>query len=321
MNWLTDKHIVVTGGRGFVGSHVVERLAASGCRSIFVPRSQKYDLLKMDDVVRMYDHARPEVVIHLAAKLGGIGYTNEKPGECFYDNILMGIQVMEQGRRFGVNKFVAQSSVCAYPKDVPIPSREEDLWLGYPDETIAAYGLAKKMLIVQAQAYRRQYGFNAISLLSVNLYGPGDHFEPDVSHVIPAIIRKCVEAVEEGRDEIELWGTGNPSREFLYVKDAAEAIVLAAEKYNGVEPVNIGSGQEITIRQLAGMVARLTGYCGRIRWDPAKPDGQPRRSLDTSRAKREFGFEAKTPLELGLKKTIEWYVDQKAPAWAPPARS
>jgi len=314
MDWLADKRIVVTGGAGFLGSHVVEKLTAAGCRSIFVPRSAQYDLTRMADVVRMYDDARPEIVIHLAAKAGGIGLNREKPGELFYDNILMGVQVMEQARLHGVEKFVAIGTVCAYPKFAPVPFKEEDLWAGYPEETNAPYGLAKKMLLVQAQAYRQQYGFNAIQLLPVNLYGPRDNFDPKASHVIPALIKKCVDAVQAGEREIVVWGTGSASREFLYVEDAAEAIVLASEKYDKREPVNIGAGTEVTIRDLVTIVARLIGFEGKIIWDSTKPDGQPRRCLDTTRAEREFGFKARTSLPDGLRKTIAWYVANKATA-------
>jgi GDP-L-fucose synthase len=315
MSWLADKRIVVTGGGGFLGNYVIGKLQTVGCRNIFIPRSAGYDLTRMDDVVRMYEDARPEVVVHLAAKVGGIGYIKERPGEFFYDNLMMGVQVMEQGRRFGVRKLVALVTVCAHPKDAPVPFREEDLWCGYPEETNAPYGLAKKMLIVQAQAYRQQYGFNAITLLPANLYGPGDHFDPAFSHVIPALIHKCIEAIEKGHDAIEVWGTGNASREFLYVEDAAEAIVLATERYNGAEPINIGTGREVTIRELVGTIVRLTGFRGRVLWDPSKPDGQPRRCLDVSKAEKLFGFRARTPLEEGLERSVAWYRAQRmAPA-------
>lgn len=311
MNWLADRRIVVTGGAGFLGSHVVEKLTAAGCRSIFVPRSAQYDLTRMADVVRMYDDARPEIVIHLAVKAGGIGLNRKKPGELFYDNILMGVQVMEQARLHGVEKFIAIGTVCAYPKFAPVPFKEEDLWEGYPEETNAPYGLAKKMLLVQGQAYRQQYGFNAIHLLLVNLYGPRDNFDPEASHVIPALIKKCVDAVQTGEREIVVWGTGSASREFLYVEDAAEAIVLASERYDGAEPVNVGSGLEMTIRELVSLIAHRTGFRGRIAWDASKPDGQPCRCLDVSRAEKLFGFRARTPLEEGLERSIAWYRAQR----------
>ncbi len=312
MSHLADKRVVVTGGASFLGKYVVRKLQEIGCRDLFVPRSAQYDLTRMEDVVRMYEDARPEIVIHLAAKVGSIGYTKDRPGEFFYDNLMMGIQTMEQGRRCGVEKFVAIITVCAYPEHAPIPLREEDLWSGYPEETLAPYGLAKKMLIVQAQTYHQQYGFNAVCLLPANLYGPGGNFDPSSSHVIPSVIRKCIEAKEEGRDYIEVWGSGNASREFLYVEDCAEAVVLASERYNGPEPINVGSGQEVTIRQLAEAIAGLTGYRGGIRWDPTMPEGELRRCLDTSKAEREFGFKAKTPLGVGLENTIGWYLEQRA---------
>jgi GDP-L-fucose synthase len=320
MSWLRHKRIAVTGGAGFFGSYVVRRLQRLGCHDVFVARRADYDLTRGEDVVRMYEDARPEVVIHMAAKVSGIGYIKERPAEFFYDNLMMGVQVMEQGRRHGVEKLVAITTVCSYPKDAPVPFREEDLWRGYPEETNAPYGLAKKMFIVQAQAYRQQYGFNAICLLPANLYGPGDNFDPDSSHVIPALIRKCLEAVEKGRDTIEVWGTGSASREFLFVEDAAEAVVLATEHYNGAEPINIGAGHEVTIRRLAELIIELTGFQGRIAWDSSKPDGQPRRCLDTSKAEREFGFKAKTPLEVGLRNTIRWYVEQEARGGVPIAQ-
>ncbi|MGQ9491464.1 MAG: GDP-L-fucose synthase family protein [Anaerolineae bacterium] len=306
MEW-ANKRVMVTGGAGFLGSYVVDSLRARGCHEIFVPRSAKYDLCYLSDVRRAFDDSRPDIVIHLAAVVGGIGANQARPGEFFYDNLMMGLLVMEEARLRGVEKFITVGTVCAYPKFTPVPFREEDLWNGYPEETNAPYGLAKKMLLVQAQAYRAQYGFNAIYLLPTNLYGPGDKFAPAVSHVIPALIRKCVEAVAEGKDEIVVWGDGTPTREFLYVKDAAEGILLATERYNGSEPVNLGSGFEISIRDLVEMIARLTGFTGRVVWDVSKPNGQPRRRLDTSRAEREFGFRATTPFEEGLRQTIEWY--------------
>ena len=311
-SWLASRKILVTGGAGFLGRHVVSRLQQRGCSRIFVPRSAQYDLTRMEDVVRMYEDARPEVVIHLAARVGGIGYIKDRPAEFFYDNLMMGIQTMEQARRCGVEKFVAIITVCAYPKHASTPFREDDLWNGYPEETNAPYGVAKKMLIVQAQAYRQQYGFNAVCLLPANLYGPGGSFDPSSSHVIPAVIQKCIEAKEEGRDYIEVWGTGNASREFLYVDDCAEAVVLASERYSGPEPVNVGSGQEVTIRNLAETIAVLTGYLGQIRWDATKPEGELRCCLDTSKAATEFGFRARTLLELGLGTTIGWYLEQRA---------
>jgi GDP-L-fucose synthase len=311
MSRLTDRRIVVTGGAGFLGSHVIEKLTADGCCDIFVPRSAEYDLTRMTDVVRMYDDARPDVVIHAAVKGGGIGLNRERPGELFYDNILMGVQVMEQARLHGVEKFVTVGTVCAYPKFAPVPFKEADLWQGYPEESNAPYGLAKKMLLVQGQAYRQQYAFNAIHLLLVNLYGPRDNFDLETSHVVPALIRKFVDAVETGHDEAVVWGTGRASREFLYVEDAAEAVVLATERYDGIEPVNIGSGQGITIEELARLICRLTGFQGRIVWDASKPDGQPQRCLNVSRAEELFGFRARTPLEEGLERSIAWYRAQR----------
>lgn len=307
MSWLVSKRITVTGGAGFLGTQVVRRLREPGCQNIFVPRSKDYNLVDGGAVSKLYRDSKPDVVIHLAAVVGGIGANRENPGKFFYDNLMMDIQMMEQGRLSGIEKFVAVGTVCAYPKFTPVPFKEEELWNGYPEETNAPYGLAKKMLLVQAQAYRRQYGFNAIYLLPVNLYGPGDNFDPKSSHVIPALIKKCVDAIEEGRDEIEIWGTGKPTREFLYVEDAAEGIILATEKYDKSEPVNLGSGFEISIKDLVNLIARLTGFGGQITWDTSKPDGQPRRCLDTSKAEREFGFKAKTGFEEGLRKTIEWY--------------
>jgi GDP-L-fucose synthase len=311
-DFFEKRRIVVTGGAGFLGRYVLEGLKARGCRQILVPQIEDYDLVRMEDVVRMYEAMRPDVVIHLAAVVGGIGANREHPGKFFYENLMMGVQLIEQGRLHGIEKFTAIGTICAYPKYTPVPFKEEDLWNGYPEETNAPYGLAKKMLLVQSQAYRQEYGFHSIFLLPVNLYGPGDNFDPAGSHVIPALIKKCVDAVEEGRDVIECWGTGSASREFLYAADAAEGILLATEKYDKPEPVNLGAGFEITIRQLAEKIADLTGFDGRIRWDPSKPDGQPRRCLDTSLAQREFGFRAKTDFTAGLKATIDWYRKNKA---------
>jgi GDP-L-fucose synthase len=308
-NWLADKRLVVTGGAGFLGKQVVRGLEERGCREIFVPRSKDYNLIDMEAVKKLYKNARPDIVIHLAAKVGGIGYNLTYPASLFYDNAIMGIQMMEAARQEGVEKFVALGTVCAYPKFTRVPFKEEDLWNGYPEETNAPYGLAKKMLLVQSQAYRRQYGFNAIFLLPVNLYGPGDNFDLQSSHVIPALIRKFTEAVRDNRREVEVWGTGEVSREFLYVEDAAAAILLATERYNKPEPVNIGAGFEIKIKDLVKLIAELTGFKGGIRWDMSKPDGQPRRRLDVSKAKKEFDFEAKVDFKEGLRRTIEWYRD------------
>src|SRR6267143_1572717 len=306
MNW-SAKRVLVTGGAGFLGSFVVEKLQARGCRSIMVPRSKEYDLRDRDAVVNLYNEARPQIVIHLAATVGGIGANRANPGRFFYDNAIMGIQLIEHARQFGVEKFVAIGTVCAYPKFTSVPFKEEDLWNGYPEETNAPYGLAKKMLLVQAQAYRAQYGFNSIYLLPVNLYGPKDNFDPRTSHVIPALIRKMLEAKARGERTVTCWGTGSVSREFLYVEDAAEAILLAAERYDKPDPVNVGSGHEISIRDLASLLCQLTGFEGDLIWDRMQPDGQPRRRLDVTRAEREFGFLAKTSLADGLRQTIEWY--------------
>ena len=300
------KRVVVTGGAGFLGSFVVDALRARGVEPV-VPRSREHDLRKDADITRLLAAARPDVIIHLAAVVGGIGANRDNPGRFFYDNLIMGTQLIEGARQAGVAKFVAIGTVCSYPKFAPVPFRETDLWNGYPEETNAPYGLAKKMLLVQAQAYREQYGFNGIFLLPVNLYGPRDNFDPQTSHVIPALIRKCVDAVQTRAPEIVVWGTGRATREFLYVEDAAEAILLAAEGYDGPEPVNLGTGSEISIQDLVGLIARQTGFTGRIVWDAAKPDGQPRRMLDTARAAEYFGFVAKTSFEEGLRKTIDWY--------------
>jgi GDP-L-fucose synthase len=301
------KSVVVTGGAGFLGRVIVRKLQAMGAKQVQVPRRAEYDFTEMANVKRMYDVMKPDVVIHLAALCGGIGANMERPGEFFYDNLMMGVQLMEVARRSKVPKFVALGTICAYPKHTPVPFKEENLWDGYPEETNAPYGLAKKMLLVQAQAYRQQYGYNAIYLLPVNLYGPDDNFDLNTSHVIPAMIRKFIEARERGDKSVTLWGTGQVSREFLFVEDAADAIIMAAEKYNGSEPVNIGSGSEIKIKDLADLVQKMTRFPGSIVWNSSKPDGQPQRRLDTAKAKELFGFQAKVKLEDGLKKTIEWY--------------
>ncbi|MFH1716993.1 MAG: GDP-L-fucose synthase [Planctomycetota bacterium] len=303
-----NRRIVVTGGAGFLGGHVTDGLRERRCRNILVPKSADYDLVKMDDVIRMYEDMQPDIVIHLAAAVGGIGANREHPGEFFYKNLMMGVQLIEQARLRNIEKFVAIGTVCAYPKFTPVPFKEADVWNGYPEETNAPYGLAKKMLLVQSQSYRAEYGFNSIFLLPVNLYGPGDNFDPASSHVIPALIKKCIDAVDSSADHIDCWGTGKVSREFIYAADAAEGILLAAEHYNSSEPVNIGAGFEITIKDLAEKIAELTGFAGQIRWDSSKPDGQPRRCLDVSRAKERFGFEAKTPFDEGLRATIDWYI-------------
>jgi GDP-L-fucose synthase len=302
-----DKRVLVTGGAGFLGSYVVELLRARGCRDPFVPRSHEYDLRREQAVIRLMEHVRPDVVIHLAAVVGGIGANRANPGRFFYENLMMGVQLMEQSRVFGVKKFVTVGTVCSYPKFTPVPFREGDLWNGYPEETNAPYGLAKKMLLVQGQAYQQQYGFNSIYLLPVNLYGPGDNFDPASSHVIPALIKRCVDAVEAGQSTLTVWGTGKATREFLYAADAAEGIVFAAERYDGDEPVNLGAGVEISIKNLAELIARFTGFEGALLWDTSKPDGQPRRLLDTERAEKHFGFKARTGFEAGLEQTIDWY--------------
>lgn len=307
MGYWGDRRVTVTGGTGFLGNYVVEKLKERGASEIFVPRSREYDLRDVEATIRMLKDARPDVVIHLAARVGGIGANRSHPAEFFYDNIMMGAPLIHHAYTMGVEKFVAVGTVCAYPKFTPVPFKEDDLWNGYPEETNAPYGMAKKMLLVQAQAYRQQYGFNAIFLLPVNLYGPGDKDELEGSHVIPAMIRKCLEAKERGEDHITLWGDGTPTREFLYAGDGAEGVVLAAEKYDKPDPVNIGSSYEISIRDLAEMIVRVTGFEGSIEWDTTKPKGQPRRKLDTSRAEREFGFTASTPFEDGLEKTVAWY--------------
>lgn len=302
------KRVMVTGGGGFLGTSVVQQLRAAGVTEIFVPRSADYDLRTADGVRRALADGRPDIVVHLAAVVGGIGANRDNPGRFFYENAAMGIELMEQSRLAAVEKFVQIGTVCSYPKFTPVPFHEDDLWNGYPEETNAPYGVAKKMLLVQGQAYRQQYGFDVIHLIPVNLYGPGDNFDPASSHVIPALIKKCVDAREAGDDHIDVWGTGSASREFLYVSDAARGIVLATERYDGADPVNLGVGSEITIRDLVGLIIQLTGFKGEIRWDPTKPDGQPRRALDTSRARERFGFDAATSFEDGLRATIDWYV-------------
>ncbi len=307
MNFWNGKKVIVTGGNGFLGSFVVDELKKRDCNNIFVPRSSEYNLVEMEAVRRLYKDASPDIVIHLAAKVGGIGANRKNPGSFFYDNLMMGAQLMETGRLFGIEKFVTLGTICSYPKFTPVPFKEEDLWNGYPEETNAPYGLAKKMLLVQSQSYRQQYGFNSICLFPVNLYGPRDNFDPETSHVIPALIKKCFDAINSNKKNIEIWGTGNATREFLYVEDCAEAILLAAEKYNKSEPVNIGIGSEISIKDLVQLICRLTGFKGEIVWDASKPDGQPRRCLDVKRAFNEFGFKAATDLENGLRKTIDWY--------------
>jgi GDP-L-fucose synthase len=309
---LSTKRICVTGGAGFLGQHLVRNLQSKGARDIFIPRYPEYDLVKGEDIARMLEVSQPDIIIHLAAHVGGIGANMARPAEFFYDNLMMGVQLMHQAWQRGVEKVVALGTICAYPKFTPIPFKEERLWDGYPEETNAPYGLAKKMLLVQSQAYRQQYGFNSIFLLPVNLYGPGDNFDPASSHVIPALIRKCVEAKEQGADEIVAWGDGSPTREFIYVEDAAEGIALATQYYNRSDPVNIGSSFEISIKDLTELIARLTGFEGWVRWDTSKPNGQPRRKLDTTRAKEYFGFSAKTNFEDGLRKTIDWYLANRS---------
>ena len=301
------KRVTVTGGAGFLGRYVTEKLKTHDGIEVFVPRRRDYNLIEKSDIERMLDDERPDLVIHLAGVVGGIGHNQKNPGSFFYDNLMMGVQLIEQSRLRGIKKFVAIGTVCAYPKFTPVPFKEDDVWNGYPEETNAPYGLAKKMMLVQSQSYREQYGFNSIFLLPANLYGPGDNFDLVTSHVIPALIRKCVEARNSGADFIEVWGSGNASREFLYVEDCAEGIVRAAARYDASDPVNLGSGREVTIRELVELITRLTGFQGEVRWQTGKPDGQPRRQLDTTRAFQKFGFRARTSFEEGLRATIEWY--------------
>jgi len=302
-----SKRITITGGKGFLGGHLINKLKEKGYKYLCIADLPEYDLIKLEDIKRMYDDSKPEIVIHLAARVGGIGFNQENPATLFYENIMMGTQLLHEGYLRDIEKFVAIGTICAYPKFTPVPFKEEDLWNGYPEETNAPYGLAKKMMLVQSQAYRHQYGYNSIYLLPVNLYGPGDNFDPDSSHVIPALIKKVFDAKDKGEKSIVAWGSGKASREFLYVEDAAEGVVLATEKYNKADPVNLGAGFEISIKELAGLICQLAGFDGVVEWDVSKPDGQPRRCLDTSRAKEEFGFEARTDFRGGLKRTIEWY--------------
>ena len=309
MGFWDNKKVTVTGGKGFLGSYILEKLQQRGCKNIVVANLPEYNLTNMTDIQRMYREQKPDIVIHLAAVVGGIGANRKNPGKFFYENAIMGIQLMHEAYLNNIEKFIALGTICAYPKFTPVPFREEDLWNGYPEETNAPYGLAKKMMLVQSQAYRQQYGFNSIFLLPVNLYGPRDNFDPKSSHVIPALIKKCVDAVNQGKNEIVVWGSGKPSREFIYVEDAAEGILLAAEKYHKGDPVNIGAGFEIKIKELVNLIVKLMEFSGKVNWDTSKPDGQPRRMLDTSKAEKEFCFKAKTSFEDGLKKTIEWYKD------------
>lgn len=308
---LKDKKVIVTGGAGFLGKFVVKKLKDRNCKDIFIPKIEEYDLRNLETIKKMYRDAEADVVIHLAAVVGGIGANRENPGSFFYDNLIMGIQLMEQARLTSIEKFVALGTICAYPKYTKVPFKEEDLWDGYPEETNAPYGLAKKMSLVQSQAYRQQYGFNSIFLLPVNLYGPGDNFNPKSSHVIPALIKKFYDAKINNQSEVVVWGTGKATREFLYVEDCAEAIVLATEKYDKPDPVNIGAGFEISIKDLAEKIRQIIGFKGKVVWDITKPDGQPRRCLDTTKAEKEFGFKAKVKFDEGLKKAIDWYIENK----------
>ncbi len=311
MKFWENKRVVVTGGAGFLGKAVVAQLKARGCRKLFIPRKKEFDLRDLTAIKRLLKLTKPDIIIHLAAVVGGIGANRENPAQFFYDNLMMGVQLVEQARIFGVKKVVLIGTICAYPKLTKVPFKEKDLWNGYPEETNAPYGLAKKMLLVQSQAYRQQYGFNSIFLLPVNLYGPGDNFIPvGLSHVIPAVIKKCCDAIKNSEKSITVWGTGKPTREFLYIDDATQAVLMAAEKYNKPDPVNIGAGFEISIKDLVNRIAHLTGFKGKVVWDKSRPDGQPRRRLDVSRAKEEIGFKAKTGLEEGLKKTIAWYREE-----------
>jgi GDP-L-fucose synthase len=318
---MKTKRITITGGKGFLGKHLIRTFEEQGYENIFVADLPEYNLIRPEDIHKLYDEQRPDIVIHLAAKVGGIGFNQENPGSLFYENIMMGVQLLHEGSLRKLRKFVALGTICAYPKFTPVPFKEEDLWNGYPEETNAPYGLAKKMMLVQSQSYRQQYDFNSIFLLPVNLYGPGDNFDPRSSHVIPALIKKCVDAVQQGDEEIIVWGTGAATREFFYVEDAAEAIVLATEKYNKSNPVNIGAGFEIAIRDLVTLIVELTGFQGRIAWDTTRPDGQPRRMLDTTRAFNEFGFRARTDFRAGLTKTIAWYRAEHAATKASPRQT
>jgi GDP-L-fucose synthase len=308
----SGRRVMVTGGTGFLGSHVVDLLRGAGCREVFVPRRAHFDLTEPDAVRRAYREARPDVVLHLAAEVGGIGANRDHPGRFFYRNMIMGLQMIEEARRAGIEKYVQVGTVCAYPKYTPVPFREEDLWAGYPEETNAPYGIAKKALLVQLQAYRQEYGTNGVYLLPVNLYGPRDNFDPTRSHVMPALIRRIVEAWRSGAPEVVIWGTGEASREFLYVEDCARAILLAGEHYDGADPVNVGIGAELRIRELAALIAQAVGYRGTFVFDPTKPDGQPRRCLDTRRALERFGFRARVPFRAGLERTVRWYLEQGA---------
>jgi len=311
MGFWKRQRVLVTGGKGFLGSHVVELLTKKKPKALFVSDSSIYDLRKREDIQRMFKDTKPTIIIHLAARVGGIQANKKKPAEFFYDNIMIGTQVLDMSKQFGVNKFVGVGTVCSYPKHTPVPFKEENLWNGYPEETNAPYGLTKRMLLAQSQAYRQQYGFNAIYVIPTNLYGPRDNFDLNRSHVIPALIKKCLEAKEKNKSSITVWGSGKASREFLYVEDAARAVLLAAEKYNSPKPVNIGNGEEFLINDIAAKIAKFTGYKGKLVKDATKPDGQPRRCLDVSKARKEFGFEAKTSLNEGLKKTIIWYKKNK----------